>query len=289
MVSLIALDFFGRLIIMISDRVLSNVINCAFSEGADFCEIYSEESLSSVMELKSSNVDYVSGKDTGVGIRLFYGNEELYTYTNSLDEQSLISSLKSLVSLKKHEAAQKKRKPFVSTFVDEFPTNFKVHLDKEKQFLKKLDRDLRSKSSMISQCHVRLQRVWKTVQVANSEGLLSFDFRPYFRIFISSIAEDQNEKETGYQSVGYTSDIDYLNESLLRSAGVKSVKEALQNLRANHAPAGKFPVIINKGFGGVIFHEACGHGMETTSVAENLSVFSDKMGKAVSTPCVTGL
>ena len=50
---------------------------------------------------------------------------------------------------------------------------------------------------------------------------------------------------------------------------------------------GNFPVIINKGFGGVIFHEACGHGLETTSVAEKASVFSDKLGQKVADSCVT--
>ena len=67
----------------------------------------------------------------------------------------------------------------------------------------------------------------------------------------------------------------------------KSGNQALVNLKADYAPAGNFPVIINKGFGGVIFHEACGHGLETTSVAEKASVFSDKLGQKVADSCVT--
>lgn len=66
-----------------------------------------------------------------------------------------------------------------------------------------------------------------------------------------------------------------------------AMKEALQNLKASPAPAGRFPVIINKGFGGVIFHEACGHAMETTSVAENLSVFAGRLEEKIASSCVT--
>ena len=140
---------------------------------------------------------------------------------------------------------------------------------------------------MISQGHFVLQRICKTVQVANSEGLLSLDFRPYFMFRVSSIAEENNQKERGFRALGRTCDPNFFDEELLQQTTHESCKEALQNLKAEPAPAGKFPVIINKGFGGVIFHEACGHGMETTSVAEKLSVFSDKLEKQVASPCVT--
>ena len=163
----------------------------------------------------------------------------------------------------------------------------KVDLEKEKSLLKTLDKELRAYSSVISQCHFKLQRTYKKVQIANSTGLLSFDFRPYFIFHIISVAEGKNQKEKGFRSVGCTGDPNFLDEEKLKKAGHQSVKEALRNLKARPAPSGKFPVIINKGFGGVIFHEACGHGMETTSVAENLSVFSDKLGKRIASSCVT--
>src|SRR5699024_12822925 len=53
------------------------------------------------------------------------------------------------------------------------------------------------------------------------------------------------------------------------------------------APSGKFPVIIDNEFGGVIFHEACGHGLEATAVAKNASVFANKLGEKVASNLVT--
>jgi len=274
---------------LIAQKILSNVIQAAYSEGADFCEIYVEESLSSMMELKSSKVKYISGRDLGVGIRLFYGQEELYTYTNSLDEKSLIKALKSLTASyrSRKRPARLIKNPFASSSVQKFPQAETISLKQEKSFLNKLDKHLRDSSSLISQCHFGIQRTRKTVQIANSEGLLTMDVRPYFMFRVFSIVEDQNRKERGFRSIGSTDFNPFLNEDLLKKAGEESAQEALKNLKAEMAPAGKFPVIINKGFGGVIFHEACGHGMETTSVADNFSVFSDKMGKKIAKPCVT--
>ena len=37
----------------------------------------------------------------------------------------------------------------------------------------------------------------------------------------------------------------------------------------------------------VIFHEACGHGLEATRVAPKISVVSDELGKKVATSKVT--
>ena len=275
---------------LIPESVLSHVINSALSQGADFCEVYAEEQISSLMELKSSQTEYISGKDKGAGIRLFYRNEELYTHTNSLNEKDLLKALNSLTAFKKPSLDKSKllgKDPVVFSFKQEFPQEFKTDLMKEKVLLQKLDKDLRNHSSLISQCELSLKRVDKRVQVANSEGLLSFDRRPYFLFRVSSIAEDKNKKEFGFQTVGRAGDPHFLNEELLRKACYRSQQTALQNLKAELAPAGKFPVIINKGFGGVIFHEACGHGMETTSVAENLSVFAGKLGQKVASSCVS--
>ena len=49
------------------------------------------------------------------------------------------------------------------------------------------------------------------------------------------------------------------------------------------------PVVIGPGFGGVIFHEACGHLLETTSVAKKASVFHDKMGELIANPVVNAV
>ena len=67
------------------------------------------------------------------------------------------------------------------------------------------------------------------------------------------------------------------------------VKRALTVLHADPCPAGKMPVVIDNGFGGVIFHEACGHLLETTSVEKKASVFHDKMGELIAHEAVSAV
>ena len=89
------------------------------------------------MELKSSNTEYISGKDAGAGIRLLYGNEELYTYSNALDEKSLLEAVKSLTALRRPPPDKKSLlnvEPFVSSFVQKFPHELKINLEKRKIF-----------------------------------------------------------------------------------------------------------------------------------------------------------
>ena len=49
------------------------------------------------------------------------------------------------------------------------------------------------------------------------------------------------------------------------------------------------PVVIAGGFGGVIFHEACGHSLEATSVEPGMSEFAGKLGQQIAAPCVTAI
>ena len=151
-----------------------------------------------------------------------------------------------------------------------------------------MDKESRNLSSSISQCVINFKQVQKIVQVANSEGILSYDIRPYHMLYVNTVAEGNGEKETGQGSLGCTEKTPlFFNQEELKKLACKAGNLALLNLKAEPAPAGRFPVIINKGFGGVIFHESCGHGLETTAVAENASVFADKLNQKIASDCVT--
>ena len=69
--------------------------------------------------------------------------------------------------------------------------------------------------------------------------------------------------------------------------GAEAARQAIVNFGAKACPSGRMPVVIGNGFGGVIFHEACGHLLETTSVAKKASVFHDKLGEIIANPAVS--
>lgn len=64
-----------------------------------------------------------------------------------------------------------------------------------------------------------------------------------------------------------------------REFAEKVAEDAVSKLSAEDCPSGKMDVIIGNGFGGVIFHEACGHGLEAEAVAKNASVLPESWGR----------
>ena len=74
-----------------------------------------------------------------------------------------------------------------------------------------------------------------------------------------------------------------------RSIGEKAAAQALTMLDADYCKAGTKTVAIENGFGGVIFHEACGHSLEASAVALNQSQFAGKLGQQIANPKVTAV
>lgn len=127
------------------------------------------------------------------------------------------------------------------------------------------------------------------IMIANSEGLWAEDSRTYTRVSANAIASKGSEKQSCSDGPGEQKGFELLHEIDPLELGERVAKTAILMLNADYAPSGKFPVVVDNGFGGVIFHEACGHALETTSVAKGASVFADKMGQRVANNVLTAI
>ena len=127
----------------------------------------------------------------------------------------------------------------------------------------------------------------QNVLIANSEGKFVEDQRVRSRMSMVSIASDGADMQTGFYGPGAYQGFEFIENLDLNHYAKESARIAKTMLHADPAPSGKFPVIIDNEFGGVIFHEACGHSLEATSVAKNASVFANKLGEKVASDLVT--
>ncbi|MDY6915142.1 MAG: TldD/PmbA family protein [Candidatus Cloacimonadota bacterium] len=278
---------------MITKQVAERVLEKALSNGANFAEIFVEDTYISRISFNDNKTKQcLVGNDFGAGIRVFYGHTAIYGFTNDLKETNLI---------KVAEAVSKAAKGNNNTVVMDFtkldfenkhtiviPNNTVAKTEKV-DFIKMINKAARSYSKQIVQTDINLLEKMQDVLIVNSEGLWAEDSRNYSRVYASSLASNGKEIQTGNEGPGAFAGYEFFKKQDPEKLGKETSRIAVTMLNADYAPSGKFPVVIDNGFGGVIFHEACGHALETTSVAKNASVFAGKMGKQIANPIVTAI
>ncbi|HLR52426.1 MAG TPA: TldD/PmbA family protein [Candidatus Avamphibacillus sp.] len=278
---------------MLNKALIEDVLQAALVTGGDFSEVFVEDRYTNHLSLQNSRLEKnLSGRDFGVGIRVFDGLQSVYAYTNDFSKEGLLDAAHTAA-----KAIQGKTdgKPSVIPLVKEkFQTLNPIKImphDAEKSrklaVMKQANDIARSYDSEISQVIVRLLDEEQNILVANSEGKFVEDQRVRSRMGIVSVASNGTDMQTGHYVPGAHQGFEFIENLNLDHYAKESARIAKTMLHADPAPSGKFPVIIDNEFGGVIFHEACGHGLEATAVAKNASVFANKLGEKVASNLVT--
>ncbi|MCW8330230.1 TldD/PmbA family protein [Photobacterium sp. SDRW27] len=279
---------------MLNPATAKAVIDHALFLGADFAELFVEHHQSSSVELISGDIDKVnSGIDFGIGVRLFFGYKVLYGYTNSTDEEELKRVTSLLAAKDKRDqianAAALNLSRYASKHQCQLPLAQGANLEAKIAFLKETDKSARGEDEKISQFIGRILQREQQVEIFNSNGLHIGDTRHYTRVAATAIAQNGSEQSTGFEAPGALTGWEFNTHLNARELGQHVAKQAMVKLFADNCPSGEMPVIIGNGFGGVIFHEACGHLLETTSVAKKASVFHDKMGEMIANTVVNAV
>ncbi|MBU2862878.1 TldD/PmbA family protein [Reinekea forsetii] len=271
-----------------------SVIDHALAMGADFAELFIERQIRSTVETLTGKVkDINSGIDFGIGVRLVFGFKVLYGYTNKAD----VNELKRIVS---DLAAKDRRDPTLTLKAFKYAQYANIHpatkvLSHDHQVASKIeyllaaDDAARKANSAIEQVSGSVGQREQAIEIFNSEGLHAQDTRHYIRARTTAVATNGDEQATGYDDDGGLLGWELENRLNAKAMGEEAARMAMVNLGAKACPSGRMPVVIGNGFGGVIFHEACGHLLETTSVAKKASVFHDQLGEMIANPVVNAV
>ena len=278
---------------MLNRNIIEKVIDKALSNGADFAELFVESTFNSTIAFNDSKTKQnIVGNDYGAGVRVFYGHTAIYAYTNDLSEKALLNAADAVSKAAKGgkiiASIDLTKKEVANIHPIEIPNNTISKKDKI-DFIKKVNEASRGYSDQISQVDIRFIEKNQHVMIANSEGLQVEDDRNYSRVYVSSIASNGTEKQVGGEGPGRFAGYEFFNSIDPQELGKETARVAVTMLNADYAPSGKFPVLIDNGFGGVIFHEACGHPLETTAVAKGASVFAGKMGEKIAFEGLTAI
>ncbi|MCL1949569.1 MAG: TldD/PmbA family protein [Turicibacter sp.] len=278
---------------MLNQLLIQDVLDEGIAQGADFAEIFVEQSESRTLSMISSKIDNANrGLDFGIGIRLINGLQSVYGYTNDPGRDSLLKTVRTLAaaltskSTSFEGAMDLRRKNITNSHLIKQDLN-DVAPSRRLEVLRKLSEGVKNYHESISQSSINLLEKKQNILVANSEGVLAEDSRNYTRLYVTAVASKGNEMQTGSHGPGAHAGFEYVEGLDLDFYANDAARMAVTMLNAGYAPSGQMPVVIDNGFGGVIFHEACGHGLEATAVAKNLSVFAGRVGEKVASDGVT--
>lgn len=278
---------------MLEKSLVEKILNEALSTGGDFAEIFVEKKNNCGLFMIDGKIESsLSGRDFGIGIRIFKDLYSVYGYTNDMTEENLLKTARKIA-----EAVKGTRADITINLLKQDIENYnKIEIYPE-TVLKKNKIDVMRRGytaakeydSEISQVRVSYSDSKQNILVANSEGIWAEDERVRGRIRIESVASSGTEMQTGSMGPGASKGFEFFEKMDIESYGREASRIAKTILHADYSPSGKMPVIIDNGFGGVIFHEACGHGLEATSVAKGNSVFAGKIGQMIASPVVSAV
>jgi TldD protein len=277
---------------VLDQNLIQRTLDTALRTGGELAELFVEDRASSNAVFDDGKVEHLSsGRERGAGIRVIVGETTGFAHTADLSEAGLAEAAEAAaaaarsggggvreVALTRLEAPRPNE---VAILPEAVAKARKVEL------LARADDAARSAGSAITQVTARYGDSRRRILVANSDGLLTEDDQVRTLFTVMAVASGDTGMQTGYQSLGRTVGFELFDTYDVTDLAREAAQRALLKLSARPAPSGTVPVVIGPGGGGVLFHEACGHGLEADLVAKGASVFAGRIGEQVADPRVT--
>lgn len=278
---------------MLSKALLTEVLHKAMSTGADFAEVYVENTKENGIHMIDNKVESIKNRViSGVGIRILKGTRCITGSTSSLERSDLLACATRVADALDGVPEEKEIHLVERIFGDIHPirivpesagTRMKTDLLKEGYFAAK------NYHEDITQVSADLIDFDHNILIANSDGLLATDRQIRTRMMIDAIASKGGENQDGSCRPGRRMGLEMFEKISPKDIGTHAAKQAITMLNAGYIQAGKLPVAIENGFGGVIFHEACGHSLEASCVSIGQSQFAGKLGQQIANTKVTAI
>ncbi len=279
---------------LVARELVEEALAVALRSGAELAEIFVEDKRSSSAVLDDGRIEeLVSGRSRGAGIRVVAGDTTGFAHTADLSRSGLAAAAAAAAAAARRSSGGPRPvavQPDVRTGIgsvavrvppESVPKSTKVEL------LTAADAAARSEGSAITQVAARYGDSRRRILVANSDGLLATDDQVRTLFSVSCVATGDTGLQTGRESAGRTVGFELFDTYDVTGMARRAAHRALTKLKARPAPSGTMPVVVGPGGGGVLFHEACGHGLEADLVAKSASVFAGRIGEKVATGLVT--
>jgi TldD protein len=277
---------------VLDHELINRTLSAALRTGGEFAEVFVEDKRSSSAVLDDGRVEELtSGRDRGAGIRVVVGETTGFAHTADLSESGLASAATAAAAAARGGGGSVRE---VSVSPSGGAPRSTVRIPPEDvakatkvELLTLANAAARAENNAITQVSARYGDSRRRILVANSDGLLAEDDQVRTLFSVSCVATGDTGLQTGRESTGRTIGFELFDEADVEEMARRAAGRAITKLAARPAPSGAMPVVVGPGGGGVLFHEACGHGLEADLVAKSASVFAGRVGEQVATPLVT--
>jgi len=279
---------------MLDRELVQEVLRAARRRGGSFAEVFVEEKTSTSIRLDDGKVEELTtGLDRGAGVRVCLGTSYGYAYSNRLDRESLLAAADAasaalrpdgpggVVDLR--EAGPPRRVNPVERPAGDLPSAEKV------AWLREVDDAARSFSPEVTQVAGVYGDSLQRVLIATSDGRWVEESRPRIRLLAQVVATRDGNIQTGFHGPAACAGVEFLDRHPPRATAEVAAKRAVTLLDSAPAPAGETAVVLAPGMGGVLFHEAVGHPLESDAIDKEASVYRDLVGERCASELIDGV
>jgi TldD protein len=272
---------------------LEKVLAAALAKGAEFAEVYLESRTSDTVRVEEQIVREASrGIVSGVGVRAVLGEKIGYAYADGMRPESMLDAARVAAEIASAPAGTG---PVglagVPAEAERFsrPSTFPVEIEAAKKIETAMaaNQGARDYDPRVTEALVSLVDTDRSIHVANSEGLFVHDRRIMTTLRTVVVAQDAGLRQVGGRTLSGTVGYELFERESPVEVARDAARQAVTLLDADEAPAGKMVLVLGNGRGGVLLHEAIGHGFEGDFIRKETSLFTGRIGERIAAETCT--
>jgi TldD protein len=272
---------------LIEADLAGQVLAAALRHGGDFAEVFCEERAGLGLAIDEGRVERVQrGSERGAGVRVVHGETSYFAHVDGLGESELTRAADAVASAARgrRREVQALGAPEAAAMQEIDSAPAEVPAERKAELLRACDQAARGAGGQVAQVQASYAEGRRRVTVANSDGRFAADDRTRVRLGVQVVARRDGTVETGFETLGGHRGFELVTDGAAERVAERAAGIALTLLDADPAPAGAMPVVVGGGFGGVLFHEMTGHGLEADHIQKGASVYAGKVGEQVAAP-----
>jgi len=270
---------------------LQKVILTALGKGAGYADLFFEHTVNNTAMLQDNKVNRAYSDITyGVGIRALKGEQTGFAYSENTSFESMLRAARTAASIA--DSTPSTEPASISEFIP--PSFYKINtpwdevsIKNKVPFMTGLNDRIFAGDKRVTKVNVAMDDSTSRILFFNSEGLLTWDYRPLTYLSARTIMEENGRIENTSVSQSYRRGFEFLTDDLVDKLAHQALEETSLLFKAVKPKAGEMEVVMGAGRSGILLHEAMGHSFEADFNRKNTSVFCDKMGKKIAEDFVT--